>query len=82
MTEEKLTLELEAFDFSVCHPVKERLLGKLLQMHRADNSRQDLKGKRASGRMTDTELDLVAAAGTAGAAGKAPGDEEAWKGRR
>lgn len=62
MMEEKLTQELQTFDFSDCHPVKERLRGKLLQMHRADNAKG--RNKWAAAKMSDDALDLVAAAGT------------------
>lgn len=62
MMEEKLDQELQSFDFSACHPVKERLLGKLLQMHRQDNAKG--KGKWAAARMSEEDLDWVAAAGT------------------
>ncbi|SFT79310.1 hypothetical protein SAMN02910356_02144 [Selenomonas sp. GACV-9] len=62
MMEEKLTQELQSFDFSACHPVKERLLGKLLQMHRQDNAKG--KSKWAAAKMSEEALDWVAAAGT------------------
>ena len=62
MMEEKLDQELQSFDFSTCHPVKERLQGKLLQMHRQDNAKG--KNKWAAAKMSDEALDLVAAAGT------------------
>lgn len=81
MMEEKLTQELQAFDFSDCHPVKERLLDKLLQMHRADNAGRSRKGKWAASRLDDMELDFVAAAAAGeGAEGKLPKEEETWKG--
>lgn len=70
MREEKLTRELQSFDFSSCHPIKERLLDKLLQMHRADNAGQAARGKWTASRLDDAELDLVVAAGTGEGAGR------------
>ena len=66
MEEKRLTAELESFDFSRCHPVREELLDRLLAMHRLDNAGQ----KKWQGYMDDADLDLVTAAGTphAGAA--------------
>ena len=65
MMEEKLEQELEAFDFSLCHPVREHLWDKLIAMHRADNAvfTDNHKRKWAAARLDEDELDWVAAAG-------------------
>lgn len=47
---------------SECHSVKERLMGRLLQMHRQDNAKG--KSKWAAARMSEEALDWVVAAGT------------------
>ncbi len=54
-----LEQELKNFDFSSCHSVRENLMNELLTMHRRDNA----KKSRWSGRMSDEELDMAAAAG-------------------
>lgn len=59
MDDKALELELQNFDFSQCHPVREKLLNELLRMHRRDNARLN----RWQGRMSDEELDMAAAAG-------------------
>ena len=67
MDDKKLEQELAGFDFSLCHPVRERLLNKLLTMQRMANTHASLKSqndKWASARMEDDDLDWVAAAGT------------------
>lgn len=62
MEDKHLITELEAFDFSCCHPVREKLLAQLLDMQR-----QDHRGKKSwPGCMSEAELDLVAAAGNPG----------------
>ena len=60
MNDEKLTKRLEDFDFSLLHTVRETLRNQLLFMHRRDNA---MKGIIPTGKMTDDELDMVAAAG-------------------
>ncbi len=71
MNEIKLEQELKQFDFSLCHPVREKLLGKLLTMQRMKKNREGFASQRMGGagrwkaqRMTDDEMDWVAAAGT------------------
>ena len=59
MDDKIMEQELRSFDFSLCHPVREKLLDELLTMHRKDNGRQS----RWQGRMSDEELDMAAAAG-------------------
>ena len=73
MKEERLEQELRAFDFSLLHPVRENLLDKLLAMHRSDNAAPaGLLGRKwMAARMSDEELDYVAAAGGKGI-GEAP----------
>jgi len=64
---EALGQELSAFDFSLCHPVRARLLDKLLTIHREDNSAAGQHScKWAAARLDEKELDWVAAAGTGG----------------
>ena len=65
MWNEPLDQELSAFDFSLCHPVRTRLLDKLLTIHREDNAAKGQHGlKWAVARLDERELDWVAAAGT------------------
>lgn len=59
MDDKTLVRDLENFDFSCCHSVRETLLNQLLAMHRRDNDRKN----RWQGRMSDDELDLAVAAG-------------------
>ena len=59
MNDEKLTKRLEDFDFSLLHPVREALWNKLIFMHRQDNATPSIM----TDKMTDDELDMVAAAG-------------------
>lgn len=59
MDEKILDQELKLFDFSQCHPIKEKLLAELLTLHRRDNAP---KGKWR-GLMSDDELELASAAG-------------------
>ena len=59
MNDEKLTKRLEDFDFYLLHPVRETLRNQLLFMHRRDNAMKGIM----TGKMTDDELDMVAAAG-------------------
>ena len=59
MEEKTLVQDLEKFDFSRCHQVRENLLNQLLTMHRRDNARKN----RWQGRMSDEDLELAAAAG-------------------
>lgn len=62
MEDKRLIAELENFDFSRCHMVREKLLAQLLTMQR-----QDHMGKKCwHGHMRDDELDFVAAAGSPG----------------
>lgn len=67
MRNETLEQELNVFDFSLCHPVRTRLLDKLLAMHRKDNvaARQHSR-KWAVARLDEKELDRVVAAGVGG----------------
>ena len=62
-----LEQELSAFDFSLCHPVRGRLLDKLLTLHREDNkaARQHSR-KWTAARLDINKMDWVAAAGTDG----------------
>ena len=56
MDDKLLEQELRQFDFSGCHPVREQLLNKLHMM-------QQLRSNRwQAARLSDEELDLVAAA--------------------
>ena len=59
MNDGKLTKRLEDFDFSLLHTVRETLRNQLLFMHRRDNAMKGIM----TGKMTDDELDMVAAAG-------------------
>ena len=61
MTNTKLEQDLGNFDFSSCHPVKERLYQQLIAMHRMENSAS--KNLWAGKRMGDEELDWAVAAG-------------------
>ena len=82
MMEEKLEQELGAFDFSLCHPLRESLLDKLLTMHRQDRPAGTLQhcSRWAAARLEEEELDWVAAAGTGAAQGmNLPKQEEEWK---
>ena len=56
MDDKVLEQELRRFDFSRCHPVREQLLDRLLAMQ-PHNSRWQ------SAKLSDEELDWVAAAG-------------------
>ena len=56
MDDKVLEQELRRFDFSRCHPVREQLLNRLLAMQ-PHNSRWQ------SAKLSDEELDWVAAAG-------------------
>ena len=56
MDDKTLNQELRQFDFSLCHPVREKLLDKLLAMQQQKNSQWH------SAKMSDEELDWVAAA--------------------
>ena len=56
MDDKLLEQELRQFDFSSCHPVREQLLNRLLEMQ-PHNSRWQ------SSKLSDEELDWVAAAG-------------------
>jgi hypothetical protein len=49
--------ELKQFDFSSCHPVREQLLNKLHTMQKLRSNRWQ------SAKLSDEELDWVAAAG-------------------
>ena len=67
MRNETLEQELSAFDFSLCHPVRTHLLNKLLTIHREDNAAAGQLGRKwAATRLSERELDWVAAAGTGG----------------
>ena len=67
MRNEALEQELSAFDFSLCHPVRARLLDKLLTLHRKDNTAAGQHSRMwATARLDEKELDWVAAAGTGG----------------
>lgn len=59
MDDKILEQELKHFDFSRCHPLREKLLNELLAMHRRDNAKKN----NWRGRMSDEELDMAAAAG-------------------
>lgn len=54
--------ELEAFDFSQIHPVREELLDRLLMMQRSRNHGGDLRSRLQAARLAEEELDWVAAA--------------------
>ena len=77
MRNKALEQELSAFDFSLCHPVRTRLLDQLLTLHREDNNTAAGQHSRkwAAARLNEEELDWVAAAGTGG---NLPNSEE-WK---
>ena len=67
MRNEALEQELSAFDFSLCHPVRARLLDKLLTIRRKDNTAAGQHSRKwAAARLEEKELDWVAAAGTGG----------------
>lgn len=61
MTSTKLEQDLERFDFSSCHSVKERLYQQLLNMHRMENSASH--NLWAGKKMGDEEMEWAAAAG-------------------
>ena len=62
MNEISLDRELEAFDFSQIHPVKERLLDRLLMMQRSRNHGGNLRNRLQAAGLAEEELDWVAAA--------------------
>ncbi|MBR0284729.1 MAG: hypothetical protein IJQ78_05925 [Selenomonadaceae bacterium] len=62
MKEISLDRELEAFDFSQIHPVREELLDRLLMMQRSRNHGGDLRSRLQAARLVEEELDWVAAA--------------------
>lgn len=62
MKEISLDRELEAFDFSQIHPVREELLDRLLMMQRSRNHGGDLRSRLQAARLAEEELDWVAAA--------------------
>ena len=62
MKEISLDRELEAFDFSQIHPVREELLDRLLMMQRSRNHGGDLRSRLQATRLAEEELDWVAAA--------------------
>ena len=62
MTEKILERNLREFDFSVFSKVKDSLLDELLQRHRMKNFKS-LSQQLADERLSDDELDYVAAAG-------------------
>lgn len=66
MTNTNFDQELRSFDYSVFSKVKDSLLDELLQKHRADNFGKFQKFSVGffEDKMTDEELDYVAAAGT------------------
>lgn len=67
MRDETLDQELSAFDFSLCHPVRTRLLNKLLAIHRKDNTANGQHSRKwAITRLDENELDWVVAAGVGG----------------
>ena len=57
-----LDRELEAFDFSQIHPVREGLLDQLLMMQRSRNYGGNLRNRLQATRLAEEELDWVAAA--------------------
>lgn len=62
MNEISLDRELEAFDFSRIHPVREGLLDQLLMMQRSRNHGGNLRSRLQAARLAEEELDWVAAA--------------------
>lgn len=58
-----LEQELKDFDFSAIHPVKEKILGELLNMQRKTNSKRN-KFNGLTKPLALDALDYVAAAGT------------------
>ena len=62
MNEISLDRELEAFDFSRIHPVREELLDQLLMMQRSRNYGGNLRSRLQAARLAEEELDWVAAA--------------------
>ena len=62
MNEISLDRELEAFDFSQIHPVREGLLDQLLMMQRSRNYGGSLRNRLQADRLAEEELDWVAAA--------------------
>ena len=65
MTNDNFEKEMKSFDYSVFSKVKDSLLDKLLQKHRADNATnfKSLSQLMKEEFMSDEELDYVAAAG-------------------
>lgn len=61
MNNNNLDNELKNFDFSRCHPIREKLLQQLLTMHRQDNAAK--KNLWTSKKMGEDEMDWAAAAG-------------------
>ena len=61
MADTRLEQDLERFDFSGCHDIKERLYQQLINMHRMENTA--VNDLWAGNKMGDEELDLAAAAG-------------------
>ena len=57
-----LDRELEAFDFSRIHPVREGLLDQLLMMQRSRIHAGGLRNRLQAARLAEEELDWVAAA--------------------
>ena len=62
MKEISLDRELEAFDFSQIHPVREELLDRLLMMQRSRNHGGNLRSRLQAASLAEEELDWVAAA--------------------
>lgn len=65
MTDERLDQELKNFDFSVFSKVRTNLLDKILEKQRKDNLKNfcSFSQQIISERLSDEELDFVAAAG-------------------
>ena len=77
MTSNRLEQELLDFDFSLCHPVKDSLFKKLMDIHRRENTLGPQKW--AGSQLTDSELDLAVAAGNPASQAPHPFNEETRK---
>ena len=62
MNDMSLDQELEAFDFSHIHSVREGLLDQLLMMQRNRNQAGELKSRLRAAKLEEDDLDWVAAA--------------------
>ena len=78
MNEMTLDRELGAFDFSRIHPVRERVLDRLLMMQRSRNHDSELRSHLRAARLEEEDLDWVVAARGTEPSGRKP-DEAAFQ---